>query len=919
MAKDNQNKKAGKAPRQAWQPHWSLGAVQKIWMFLFGALKIALGALATVLLIAGVCVLVFASVLGDYLQEDIAPMASVELPGTDQNSFVLYVDSNGDIRELQKIFPENNSEWVSYEEIPENLIHATIAIEDKRFFEHQGVDWITTLKACFFMFFGNGDRGGSTITQQLVKNATGENTYTVQRKVLEIFRAVDLERRYDKDEIMEQYLNRIYMGRRCYGVKTAAAEYFGKELEMLTIAECASLISITNNPSLYNPYRTSLDSGGKTGAERNRKRQMDVLEQMLEQEWISEAEFRLAEAQEMVFKDGIEFLDTVVSCPNENCGYRNTVRTLNVQDDKYYCPRCDSQIDVLESESQEVYSYYVDTVIEDVAKALAEKDGISEWNDNVKSLYIDRVESGGYYIYACIDMKVQNAVDKIYKDLNQIPKARSGQQLQSAMIIVDNSTGDIVALAGGVGNTKGHDDLNRATDSRLQSGSSIKPLSIYAPAFMSGEISPATVIKDLPFRYDGDKGWPKNDNHKYNYSSTIYSAVRRSVNAVATNTLKQIGLGYSYDFAKNRFGLSTLLERYQSASGINMSDVDYAPLAMGAQTKGVTVRDMASAFGVFANKGVYREGRTFTKVYDREGNLVLDNTQESREVLNEKAVNYMNYCLEAAVYSGTGGSAQIYGQLVYGKTGTTSSNRDRWFCGFTKYYTAAVWVGYDQPEEIRLYNNANPAAVLFQKVLSQVHTGLPKAAMYSTNGMVHTTVCLDSGARATEACKQDVRTSKYEKFSCIESVLVYKEDVPEKTCEKHVLVDFCVECGAVANEYCKLFAQEGKCTVEKRALTKMTQAEVDAIKKAMKNGLEAPYYDDTYIYLVDDKGKDASFKGIDGKLNKDVTAPYIMAAGHTKADWDKYNKGGIEQDTEHNQETEGNKQPSENGPGIQYN
>lgn len=889
MAKENKRGKAGKPPRQAWKPHWSFGALQKIWMFIFGAAKIALGALATVLLMVGICMLVFISTLGDYLQEDIAPMASVELPATDQNSFVLYVDSNGDIRELQKIFPENNSEWVSYEDIPENLIHATIAIEDKRFFEHQGVDWITTLKACFFMFFGNGDRGGSTITQQLVKNATGDNTYTVQRKVLEIFRAVDLERRYDKEEILEQYLNRIYMGRRCYGVKTAAAEYFGKELEMLTIAECASLISITNNPSLYNPYRTSLDSGGQTGAERNRKRQLDVLGEMYGQGWITEGEYNEAIAQEMIFKDGVDFEDTVVSCAAEGCGYRNTVGSLDVQDGTYYCPRCSAEVSVLESESQEVYSYYVDTVIEDVAKALAEADGVTEWTDSVKAMYTDRVESGGYYIYACIDMDVQNAVDKIYKDLNQIPKARSGQQLQSAMVVVDNSTGDIVAMAGGVGDDKGHDDLNRATDSKLQSGSSIKPLSVYAPAFMSGEISPATVIKDLPLNYTSGTAWPKNDNREYSYSRTVYSGVRSSVNAVAVNTLKQIGLGYSFDFAKNQFGLSTLLEKYTAANGKEMSDVDYAPLAMGAQTKGVTVRDMASAFGVFANNGVYREGRTFTKVYDREGNLVLDNTQDTHEVLTEKAVNYMNYCLEAAVYSGTGGSAQIYGQLVYGKTGTTSSNRDRWFCGFTKYYTAAVWVGYDQPEVIQLYNSANPAAVLFQKVLSQVHTGLPKASMYSTDGMVYTTVCLDSGARATEACKQDVRTYEYS-LARTESVLVYKEDVPSKTCDKHVLVDYCVECGAVANEYCLLFAEKGKCTVEKRALTKMTQAEIDAINSAKSHGLDAEYYDDSYVYLVDDSGKDGSFKGFSGNLNKDVTAPYIVATGHTKADWEAFNK-----------------------------
>jgi len=882
----NQNPK--KAPRQKWTPHWVLSILVKAWQALFGVLKVAVGALATVVLICGICALVFVSILGDYLQNDIAPMASVELPVTDQNSFVLYLDNDGKIKELQRIFPENNSEWVDLEDIPQNLINATIAIEDKRFYEHQGVDWITTVKACFFMFFGNGDRGGSTITQQLVKNATGENTYTVQRKVLEIFRAVDLESRYNKDEIMEQYLNRIYMGKRCYGVKTAAAKYFGKELEMLSIAECASLISITNNPSLYNPYRVNLDAGGMTGAERNRARQLHVLEQMVEQELISEAEYQTAIMQTMEFKDGIDFADTMVSCPSSGCNYRNTVGSLTVNGDKYFCPLCNTPIEVAESESQEVYSYYVDTCIEDVARALAEQDGVTEWTTAVKKMYIDRVESGGYYILACIDMNVQNAVDKIYKDLKQIPKARSGQQLQSAMIIIDNATGDIVGMAGGVGNNKGHDDYNRAVDAPLQTGSSIKPLSVYAPAFMSGTISPATVIKDMPINYNPGYGWPRNDNRVFNYTATIYSGVRRSVNAVAANTLTSIGLGYAFDIAKYKFGLSGLVEKYTTSSGKQMTDIDYAPLAMGAQTKGVTVRDMASGFATFANNGVHREGRTFTKVYDRDGNLVLDNVQVSSEVMTRKAVNYMNYCLFGAVYEGTGTPAQIAGQYVYGKTGTTSSNKDRWFCGFTKYYTGAVWVGYDQPEVI-YYSGGNPGAVLFNKVLSQVHKGRPAAFMHDLTAMNYITVCLDSGKLATEACLKDVRTYSAG-LSRAESVYVYREDIPQTVCDKHVSLDYCVTGNGVANEYCKHFAEVKEADVQKRSLLKITQQDINEIAQAMYSGLHYPFWDEHYIYLVNGFGGDGNFKGLSGYANKNIVAPYVVCSKHNKAGWDAYQK-----------------------------
>ena len=214
-------KKRKKAARQSWKPHWTISILQKLWMILFGVFKIALGAAATVVIICGICILVFVGTLGDYLQEDIAPFAGLDIGdyGVELNSYVYYLDGNGEIQKLQNLYAENDLEWVDFEDIPQNLINATVAIEDKRFFEHQGVDWVTTVKACFFMFFGNGDRGGSTITQQLVKNLTKEDSYTVQRKVLEIFRAVELEKHYDKEVILEQYLNRIYMGNGCNGVR----------------------------------------------------------------------------------------------------------------------------------------------------------------------------------------------------------------------------------------------------------------------------------------------------------------------------------------------------------------------------------------------------------------------------------------------------------------------------------------------------------------------------------------------------------------------------------------------------------------------------------------------------------------------------------------------------------------------------
>ena len=890
--------KKKKAPHQSWKPHWTLRFLKSLWMLAFSAVKIALGAAATVAIILGVCIVVLAGSIGDYLDEEIlSQIQSAEDESRDMNlnSYAYYVDSNGDIQKLQNIYAENNREWADYEDIPENLIHATIAIEDKRFYEHQGVDWITTVKACFFMFFGNGDRGGSTITQQLVKNVTDNWDVTVQRKVQEIFTAIEYEHRYSKEEIMEWYLNEIYMGNRTNGVRMAASIYFGKELESLTLAECASLISITNNPSLYNPYRENLDKGGMNGKDRNRERQLDTLTEMLEQGWITQEEHDEAVAQELVFKRGIADEDKMTKCPNEECGHKAIVKDLTVgeADGKHYCVVCGTEISVGKDASQEVYSYYMDTMLEDVAEALAKRDGV-EWTDATKSFYKQKIASGGYHIFSCLDMDVQNALDSVYQDLSQIPAVRSGQQPQSAMVIIDNRTGDIVALIGGVGTDKVHDGLNRAVDSVLQTGSSIKPLTVYGPGFESGAISPATVVKDMPQKYNAKVGWPKNDNQKYSYSRTILSAITSSVNAVAVNTLEMVGTGYSYSFAKEKLGLKSLIESYTAASGQVMSDEDYAPLALGAQTKGLTVREMASAFAVFPNGGAYREGRTFTKVYDSNGNIVLDNTQDSWEAFSAKTVNYMHYCLSSAV-GGTGGNAKISGQNVYGKTGTTSSNRDRWFCGYTGYYTAAVWFGFDTPEVVNLVmgNGNNPAGILFSKVLTKVHKGLSRVQLIDSNKFRTVTMCLDSGMVATAACSQDIRG--IDNISRISEAKVYPEDRPTKLCDKHVLVDYCATGKGVVNAYCKLFAAEAEdsgvqAKIEQKALVKMTQKEVDELFKAKTCGLMPEYLRDDYIYLVNDKGADDVFKGIEGTLVQETPAPYLVCPVHTKEAWEAYQK-----------------------------
>ena len=868
------NKK--KILRQDWKLPWSVETMEKAWKITLSVLKTVGGAFITVLLIGIVCGFVFVGILGDYLQEDILPMADMEIEDVeiDKNSTMYYVDEKGDIQVYQQIFASTTSKWADLEDIPEDMIHAAVSIEDKRFYSHQGVDWVTTIKACARMFFGDDSVGGSSITQQLIKNLllfedeTADDV-TVQRKVLEIFRALQLEKRYHKDTIMEMYLNCIYLGQGCRGVRSAAETYFGKELELLTTAECASLISITNSPTYYDPYQNF---------ENNQRRKENVLWSMRENGWLEEEEYQAALAQELVLKAGVDEEDRLASCENENCDYRGMVNTYKKDGGVYYCPECNSKTSVQKDNSQSVYSYFGDTVLEDVAKMLAQQAGF-QWNRATRDMMMQQIQKAGYHIYTTIDKKVQDQVDKIYTNLNEIPDTRGGQQLQSGMVIIDIRSGDIVAMAGGVGEKTEHDAWNRATDSERQSGSSIKPITVYAPAFESGAITPATVIKDMPMSYTNG-AYPLNDTRTYSYARTIYRGVVRSVNAVAANTLDRSGESYAFKFARDKFRMSTLVEEYVDANGTVHSDVGIGPLAMGAQTFGVTVRDMASAFATFANDGEYRKGRTFSKVYDSNGNLVLDNVQEKEQILSKKTVDYMNYCLTAATKEGTGTEANLfnqYGITTAGKTGTSGNSKDRWYCGYTGYYAAAVWCGFDDPETITCINVNNPAAYLFKKVMGPIHQGKSDILLYS-NRMKDVTVCLSSGKLATAACTHDVREISplvADEFMSTGTASVYPEDMPTQVCDKHVMVEYCSG-GGVATQACK----DKGATIYQRGLVKLTQSEIDAIVRASGYGLWRDYRRNDYVYYINSDGSDGWFRGIRNDLSQRVRAPYMVCPKH---------------------------------------
>lgn len=824
-------------------------------------LKVTALTLLTVMLMGIIGGFVFVNILAKHLQENILPFAQMDLGSynPDRTSCIYYFNEKGDVRVLQQLHAVTNRRWADYDQLPQDLINAAIAIEDKRFYEHQGVDWITTAKASLNLLFGSGATfGGSTLTQQLIKNLymTTDDTaddITVQRKVTEIFRAIAFEKVYDKKTVLEWYLNCIYFGNGCYGVKTAADYYFGKPLQELTTAECASLIGITNNPVLYDPYRTSLDNfrGEQlTGRQRNRRRQEAVLGEMFTQGWIDESQYSTAMDQELVFQ----------SATDREEG----------------------------DQSREVYSWYVDTVLEDVARALAREDGITQWNDTIRSHYTALISRAGYHIYTPYSPQAQLAVDNVYTDLSRIPGVKGDQQLQSAIVVMDNRSGDVVAMAGGVGEKIDFDAYNRA-EVPLQIGSAIKPLTVYGPAFEKGLITPATVEEDLPIRYlSNGTPFPRNDNRVYHNKRSIWRGIVSSVNAVAVRTLDRLGLQNGFDFAE-KLGITTLVDRLETPSGNVFSDLDYAPLGMGALTEGISVREVANAYAAFANDGLWRQGRTFLLVLDDEGEVVLENTQESRRVLSEKAANYLNYCLCGAVATGTGTAADLadMGIDTAGKTGTTAGYKDRYFAGFTGYYTAAVWCGFDQPAEIKLTgSSANPAARLWKRVMEPLHKGLRNKSLYDDTKMVTVSICLDSGKLATDSCYHDIRTA--DGLSRVEKLRVYPEDRPKGYCDKHISVQYCVEGGGVANEYCKKFAKIGALQLESKALLKLTQDRVDVLKKAGNKGLAADYLRNDYVYLVNKHGDDGAFFGFDGRINKGLKVPYQVCTAHTRQSWEDY-------------------------------
>ena len=696
-----------------------------------------------------------------YVKTTLAPTLKIDADDYTMklSSIIYYQDKETDEWvEYQTIHGDENRIWVNYDEIPDAMWQAAVAIEDHRFFEHNGVDWARTLSAAFKMATGNATYGGSTITQQTLKNLTRDNKPYVNRKVREIFRALEFEKDVTKPEILELYLNNIPLGKGCYGVQTAAEYYFGKDVSELSVAECASIIAITNNPSMYGPMSTVVMTNEEKGTKKtarqlNKERQELILDRMADPDvglcYLTPEEAEAAKAEVLHFTDGETSAEELVKKASGGI---------------------------------EVNSWFVDQVIDDVATDLA------------KELHIDKEEailnimSCGYNIYTTLDPHIQEIAESVYEDRSNLDvTSGKGQKIQSGITIIEPSTGNVVATVGAIGPKEGNRLFSYAKD-RRQVGSSIKPLTVYAPAVDAGAVTPATTFDNYPVRLLNDKPWPKNSPNRYTGFTSVTEGVKHSINTIAVQTLEKLGIPESYAFATEKLKLS-----------LDPKDMNSSALGLGGLTYGLNTMEMAAAFATFANDGIYNKPRTYLKVTKTESDgtetVILENKGESHVAMKESTAYLMNQMLKNVVDGGTGGRAKFSGMTIAGKTGTTNNSHDRYFVGYTPYYTAAVWTGYKYSEKI-VYNG-NPAITMWKKVMEQIHADLPnKGFDKPASGITKVTVCKDSGLLCSDACHADIRGDR------AITVEVPTGMEPTEICHLHEFRDYCTEGKCLATETC---------------------------------------------------------------------------------------------------------------------
>lgn len=625
-------------------------------------------------------------------------------------------DANAAPVEYTTLHDEVNRVWVNFDDIPKQMKDAIVAIEDKRFYDHQGVDWKRTVKAVTDLFTGSGSAGGSTLTQQLIKNLTEQNQVSITRKIKEIFSAINLEKKFSKDEILESYLNLVDFGAGCYGVQAAANTYFGKNIDQCDIAQCATIAGITQNPYAFNPL---------AHPEKNKERREIVLSEMYSQGKITKDQYDQAkqESDNMTFKTD------------------NGTQQTNASGVK-------------------VNNWYIDTMFEDIVSDLKTQLGVGQ-SEAELMMY-----NGGLKIYSAMDTDFQKIAEdeltqgkKMMTDTDLLP----AMQLNLGYMAMDYN-GRVLAVLGSRQPKTANRLFNNVTDAKRQPGSTMKPIAAYGPAIDYGLINYSSIVSDEQIQVDNIDGkgrsglFPNNWDFKYNERMLVPTALEQSRNCAATHVLQMVGLQHSYDFMTQKLHLSTLDPK---------RDVQLSPLVLGGMTYGVTVRDMCAAYQVFGNGGKYNKPYTYFYVLDHDGNVILDNREGKTKTPSEQAIksttaSIMYQLLRMPIYGahGTGGGAQISNWQVYGKTGTTNDNKDSYFIGGTPYAVAAIWTGYDIPKTIP---NTSYAIKIWQEIMSNYLKTKPAKMFTLDQNVVSRSFCVHTGLLANPAVDSDVSTGWYDK------------------------------------------------------------------------------------------------------------------------------------------------------------
>ena len=710
---------------------------------------------------------------------DTAPTLDLAaLDAQDKTSFIY--DSQGNL--ITDYKGTEDRIMVSIDEIPEMLQNAFIAVEDARFYEHNGVDVKRIVGALVANFTSGSTQGGSTITQQLIKQTVLSSEQSYKRKLQEAYLAMELETRYTKKQILESYLNTIFLGGSYYGVRVAAYGYFGKSLDQLTLRECAMLAGLTRSPNYYNPrsnFYTRNTEGSSTPDITNNRTDY-VLRQMRENGLITAQQYNAA-------------LD------------RSTASVLE---------RSPASTDMY------AYPHYVEYAISDVVDTFLDLNGLEDTSANRYAME-NKLRTGGYSVYLCLDTEIQEIVedtlanwssyprlrdpsDKVYQSRNSDGTYTEIEQPQAAACVFDYRTGELKAIVGGRYKPTTRKTLNRASGMTMPVGSSIKPLTVYAPAIDLGA-SPASIAYNMPVPISGWKdssgkdSWPKNyGGGGYKGPQSFRSALRNSYNTAAA----QILMTY--------VGVSRSVE-YLHLMGIPDKNINADPFGLALGSSGLTPVQMAVAFGTIANKGVYQQPLSFSRIVDSNGNVVVDmhQQQDRHQVFKPSTAYLVVDMLKEAVQSGTGTKAKISSQVVAGKTGTNSDSKGVFFAGMTGWYSGSVWIGHDNYKALSSKaTGGNAAAPLWQSFMEKIHKAKNLDSREIIDGtpsdynLVRVTTCGVSGQLATDACYNDVNGYK--------TITDYwsADSVPTAYCSMHKSVSVCTESGLLATDYCPSYSVE---------------------------------------------------------------------------------------------------------------